>query len=89
MLELVVRQRLGFGVVTLGGEAEIRLALLVVLEPLVDDLPADRLSLFEGRERVAEPGSVGVLTWAAGAGAFEYVPADWLRRFTRHNWKHG
>jgi hypothetical protein len=43
--------------------------------------------LRHGRDGAAEPGSVGVLTWDGG-GAFEYVPADWLRRFTRHNWKH-
>ena len=35
----------------------------------------------------AEDGSVGVLRWADGEGAFEYVEPSWLRTFTRHNWK--
>jgi hypothetical protein len=35
----------------------------------------------------AEPNSVGVLTWVGGRGHFEYVPAAWLRTFTRHNWR--
>jgi hypothetical protein len=39
------------------------------------------------RDGHAEPGSVGVLEWADGRGAFEYVPDDWLKTFTRHNWK--
>jgi hypothetical protein len=44
---------------------------------------------FELRERdgTPEPGSVGVLTWAGGEGRFEYLPRDWLKTFTRHNWK--
>ena len=47
------------------------------------------LAGFELRERdgTPEPGSVGVLTWRGGTGAFEYLPRDWLRTFTRHNWK--
>ena len=36
----------------------------------------------------AEPGSVGQLTWEDGAGTFEYLDGAWLRRFTRHNWRH-
>ncbi len=36
----------------------------------------------------AEAGSVGLLTWEAGAGAFEYLDTAWLRRFTRSNWRH-
>jgi hypothetical protein len=38
----------------------------------------------------AEAGSVGHLTWKveAGAGAFQYLEDSWLRRFTRHNWRH-
>ncbi len=44
---------------------------------------------FELRERdgTPEPGSVGVLTWADGAGRFEYLERDWLKTFSRHNWK--
>jgi hypothetical protein len=44
---------------------------------------------FELRERdgTPEPGSVGVLTWTGGEGRFEFLPRDWLRTFTRHNWK--
>jgi hypothetical protein len=36
----------------------------------------------------AEAGSVGLLTWEDGAGAFEYLDGSWLRGFTRHNWRH-
>lgn len=36
----------------------------------------------------AEPGSVGALTWDGHSGSFEYLDADWLRRFTRYNWRH-
>lgn len=36
----------------------------------------------------AEDGSVGLLTWENGAGAFEYLDGTWLRGFTRHNWRH-
>jgi hypothetical protein len=36
----------------------------------------------------AEAGSVGLLTWEDGAGAFEYLDGAWLRGFTRHNWRH-
>ncbi len=35
----------------------------------------------------AEAGSVGLLTWEAGSGAFEYLDGSWLRGFTRHNWR--
>ncbi len=42
------------------------------------------LSHLELRSR-AEEGSVGVLTWDGGTGAFD--PA-WLRTVTRHNWKY-
>jgi hypothetical protein len=59
VLELVTRERLDLRVVAVGREAEVRLAVLVLLQLLVDDLPADRLSVLERRERVAEPGSVG------------------------------
>jgi hypothetical protein len=45
------------------------------------------LSHLELRSR-AEEGSVGVLTWAGGAGAFTYLDPAWLRTVTRHNWKH-
>jgi hypothetical protein len=33
----------------------------------------------------AEEGSVGILTWTGGTGAFEYVDPAWLRSFSRHN----
>jgi hypothetical protein len=36
----------------------------------------------------AEPGSVGVLRWHGDTGDFSYLPPDWLRSFTRHNWAH-
>jgi hypothetical protein len=36
----------------------------------------------------AEEGSVGLLTWDGKTGAFEYLPAEWMRTFTRHNWRH-
>lgn len=42
--------------------------------------------LREGKDRHAEPGSVGVLTWG-DEPAFEYVPERWLKTFTRGNWK--
>jgi hypothetical protein len=35
----------------------------------------------------AEPGSVGELTWSGGAGEFAFVDPEWLKTFTRHNWK--
>ncbi len=40
-----------------------------------------------GRDGCAEVGSVGALTWDGDAAAFEYLEEDWLRTFTRHNWK--
>jgi hypothetical protein len=40
-----------------------------------------------GRDGCPSPGSVGVLEWADGTGTFEYIPDDWLKTFTRHNWK--
>lgn len=36
----------------------------------------------------AEAGSVGILTWRDGGGTFAYLDEAWLRRFTRHNWRH-
>ncbi len=45
------------------------------------------LSHLELRSR-AEEGSVGVLTWDEGTGAFAYLDPAWLRTVTRHNWKH-
>jgi hypothetical protein len=36
----------------------------------------------------AEAGSVGLLIWEDGVGAFEYLDGSWLRAFTRHNWRH-
>jgi hypothetical protein len=45
---------------------------------------------FSLRDRgVAEERSVGVLRWGQEEdSSFAYVPADWLRTFTRHNWLH-
>jgi hypothetical protein len=45
------------------------------------------LSHLELRSR-AEEGSIGVLTWDGGAGAFAYLDPAWLRTVTRHNWRH-
>ena len=44
---------------------------------------------FELRERdgTPEPGSVGVLDWASGSAEFTYLPREWLKTFSRHNWK--
>jgi hypothetical protein len=39
-----------------------------------------------GKDGHAESGSVGVLTWG-DEPRFKYVPDDWLKTFTRHNWK--
>ena len=36
----------------------------------------------------AEAGSVGLLSWEDGCGAFDYLDGSWLRGFTRHNWRH-
>ena len=41
-----------------------------------------------GRDGHAEAGSVGALSWNGTAGQFEYLGEDWLRTFTRHNWKY-
>jgi len=35
----------------------------------------------------AEEGSVGILRWNGTMGSFEYVDPEWLRTFTRHNWR--
>ncbi len=35
----------------------------------------------------AEPGSVGILRWTEGKGEFEFVDEQWLKSFTRYNWK--
>jgi hypothetical protein len=43
--------------------------------------------LREGKDKHAETGSVGVLRFENGQGQFEYVPMDFLKNFTRHNWK--
>jgi hypothetical protein len=47
------------------------------------------LAGFELRTRDGHPesGSVGVLEWANGEGAFAFVSDEELRPFTRHNWK--
>lgn len=39
-----------------------------------------------GKGGLPTPGSVGVLTWGM-APHFEYVPDEWLKTFSRHNWK--
>jgi hypothetical protein len=48
------------------------------------------LAGFELRTRDGHPesGSVGVLEWQDGEGAFEFIPDDDLKPFTRHNWKY-
>ena len=43
---------------------------------------------FRERGGGAENRSVGVLRWNSHGGEFEYVPPDWLRSVTRHNWTH-
>jgi hypothetical protein len=47
------------------------------------------LAGFEMRTRDGHPesGSVGILEWADGKGAFEFIGDDELKPFTRHNWK--
>jgi hypothetical protein len=40
-----------------------------------------------GRDGHAEFGSVGALTWDSDTGEFTFLDPDWLRSFTRHNWK--
>jgi hypothetical protein len=42
---------------------------------------------FRERGGSAEAGSVGVLRWEPTGGQFDYVSPEWLRTFTRHNWK--
>ena len=39
-----------------------------------------------GKDGTPKSGSVGVLRWGEGP-TFEYVPDEWLRTFSRHNWK--
>lgn len=48
------------------------------------------LSGFElhGRDGTAEPGSVGLLTTNGDEKQFEYVSPDFLKRFSRYNWKY-
>lgn len=41
----------------------------------------------QGRGQTTEAGSVGVLSWQGGQGEFEHLDPDWLRTFTRSNWK--
>lgn len=40
-----------------------------------------------GRDGCPSSGSVGVLTWGNETSTFDYIPDDWLKTFTRHNWK--
>ena len=39
-----------------------------------------------GRDGTPTSGSVGVLRWGE-VPTFEYVPDEWLKTFSRHNWK--
>lgn len=39
------------------------------------------------RDGTPEPGSVGVLTWGDSGGRFEYLDGEWMKTFSRHNWK--
>ena len=43
---------------------------------------------FRGRSDTAEAQSVGVLRWSETSASFEFVDAQWLATFTRHNWKY-
>ena len=70
VLQLVLGQIgrvLGLAVVALGGQLEVRLALVVALQPLVADLPADRAARDDGAEGMADPRRVGAVA-AKGAG---------------------
>src|SRR5439155_10004146 len=58
VLELVIGKLLELAEVALGDEIEIGLALLVVREALVDDLPADWMPVVQGGERVPELGPI-------------------------------
>ncbi len=42
----------------------------------------------QGRGGCAEEGSVGLLKWNGKEGSFEYLDPEWLKTFTRQNWKH-
>jgi hypothetical protein len=41
-----------------------------------------------GRDGCAETGSVGLLKCSDGELEFEYLSEEWLRTFTRHNWRY-
>jgi hypothetical protein len=41
-----------------------------------------------GQGNTAEPGSVGILHWEQGHGEFSYLDPNWLKTFSRHNWKY-
>ncbi|MFM9962318.1 MAG: hypothetical protein ACKV2Q_13985, partial [Planctomycetaceae bacterium] len=43
---------------------------------------------FRGRSDTAEAQSVGMLRWSETSATFDYVDAQWLATFTRHNWKY-
>ena len=77
VLELVVGESLRLLVVALCDEVEVRLSVLVARELLFHDLPADRLSVLDGRQRVAEPRCVGP---EAPEGSDSSRPAGWRRR---------
>lgn len=40
-----------------------------------------------GRDGCAEPGSVGALSYDDDGIRFQFLDEDWLRTFTRHNWR--
>src|SRR5439155_25264611 len=61
VLELVVGQVLRVAVVSFGRQIEEGLALLVVGQALVHDLPADGLAVLDRGEAVAEPWCVGTI----------------------------
>jgi adenylate kinase family enzyme len=61
VLELVVGNLLDLGVVALGDELQVGLAVLVPSHALIDDLPADRLAVLDRRECMPEPRRAGAV----------------------------
>jgi hypothetical protein len=41
-----------------------------------------------GRDGTADPGSVGLLQISEQGNSFEFIENDFLKRFSRYNWKH-
>lgn len=39
------------------------------------------------RHESPTPGSVGLLEWGGESQTFEFIPEEWLKTFTRRNWK--